>query len=171
MHALPCIFTLKLSHWWFVTLRIDIGLGIALYFTTRYSYGTYSKANGRQSPGRTPGWWCQCSATDLQQPDNHHPHNPSISTLHSLHFTSKHLDTMHAYVFGAAVSRSAAEHNFFEESVAHGLVYTNRQNYRLSPTHHSILYAHNKRGFVAAHAQFISLHWPPRPLTDTLHCS
>ena len=30
---------------------------------------------------------------------------------------------MHAYVFGAAVSRSAAENNFFEESVAHGLVY------------------------------------------------
>ena len=134
MHALPCIFTLKLSHWWFVTLWIHIGLGIALYFTTRYSYAKDSKANGRQSPGRTPGWWCQCSATELQQPDNHHPHNPSISTLHSLHFTSKHLDTMHAYVFGAAVSRSAAEHNFFEESIAHGLVYANRQNYRLSPT-------------------------------------
>ena len=111
MHALPCIFTLKLSHWWFVTLWIDIGLGIALYFTTRYSYATYSKANSWQSPGRTPGWWCQCSVTELQQPNNHHPHNPSKSTLHSLHFTSKHLDTMQAYVFGAAVSRSAAEHN------------------------------------------------------------
>ena len=124
-------------------------MALALHYTSRLDIAmrkTVKQTVGSHREGHQAGDASAQPLSYVQQPDNHHPHNPSISTLHSLHFTSKHLDTMHAYVFGAAVSRSAAEHNFFEESVARGLVYANRQNYRLSPTHHSILYAHNKRG-------------------------